>query len=128
MCDLFQNTEQKNIKIRCCEFEDIINRETTNLNKLVFGNHNNIKIDKFEYKLTQNKLKELLQCVYNWNGLKYTTKKLKTIQIYQDKARIWLNGRRSKIYNNTLFVEMIEKAIKVNLTKFIYYIQCFFLI
>ena len=59
------------------------------------------------------KMKEYISFIYEWNGLTSSSKIPTTYKNYQSKARNWLNGRRSKKYSNTLFVDMIESTYNV---------------
>ena len=76
-------------------------------------------IKEFEYKLNANKTKEYLQFIYEWSGLRYLENIPKSYKEYKNKARNWLNHRRRKVYNNTMFADMIRESIKVKCTLYL---------
>ena len=107
--------ERKNIEIRRKYFELLINEETVTFNKRVFHN-DHIKVNNlnnFKYDVNDIKMKENLNYIYKWKGLTSSASTSKTIKDYQNKSRNWLNGRRTKEYGNTLFIDMINNAIQV---------------
>ena len=65
------------------------------------------------YPLETNKMKEYLSYIYEWNGLTSSAKMPSTYKEYENKARNWLNGRRTKQYSDTLFVDMISSSLNV---------------
>lgn len=103
--------EEKNIKTRINEFERIINQETVNIDKRMFGDNDREYHFKFNYN--DNKMKEYLSYIYSWNGLTSKAKLPSTKQEYENKSRNWLNGRRSKQYGNNLYCDLISQAITV---------------
>lgn len=104
--------EEKNIESRIKEFEMLINEETTNVYKRIFGvNDHNDDIFKFSYN--EKKMKGYLSYVDKWKGLRLSEKIPLTKNEYQNKSRNWLNGRRSKQYGNDLYYDMITQAIEV---------------
>ena len=58
-------------------------------------------------------MKEYLSFIYSWNGLTSNAKLPSTHKEYQNKARNWLNGRRTKQYGNDLYYDMISQALTV---------------
>ena len=91
--------------------EILINECIKDVNKRLFGNDDN----EFKFKYNQihkEKMKEYTSYIHKWNGIA-TTNNPTTYKEYETKARNWLNGRRSKKYSDTLFVDMIESSLNV---------------
>ena len=104
--------------------ESAINETFCDVNKRLFGhnlisdNHNNDKIKshniEFKYPaISEDKMTEYLLYIHAWNGLSSSAKVPATYRNYENKARNWLNGRRSKTYSNSLYVDMIGSALNV---------------
>ena len=91
--------------------EILINECIKDVNKRLFGNEDN----KFKFKYNQinsEKMKEYTLYIHKWNGISARNNPT-TYREYETKARNWLNGRRSKKYSDTLFVDMIESSLNV---------------
>ena len=89
----------------------MINEETSNVYKRIFGDD---KKYNFKFDYNQDKLKqEYLSYIYEWNGLSSSAKSPSSKKEYQNKARNWLNGRRTKQYGNDLYYDMISQTITV---------------
>ena len=86
----------------------MINEETSNVYKRIFGDD---KKYNFKFDYNQDKLKqEYLSYIYEWNGLSSSAKSPSSKKEYQNKARNWLNGRRTKEYGNTFFYDMLYQC------------------
>ena len=113
--------EQRNIEIRCEELTEIINHTENTINQQLFGyqiQSQSIKNNdehKFEFLLKESEINKYLSYITKWNGLSKSSKTPTTYKDYQNKARNWLNGRRSKKYGGTLFSDMIIKCKNVKL-------------
>lgn len=108
--------EEKNINLRCKAFETIINEETINVSKQIFGKNEISENMRFRFMINNdNKMKEYLSYIYKWKGLTSSAKLPNTKKEYQNKARNWLNGRRTKQYGNDLYCDMIKQSFKVRI-------------
>lgn len=116
-----QIIEEKNINHRCKILESVINRSLQSINKRLFQ-QNKTDYTNFDYvhgKINAHKMKQYISYIYEWNGLTQASKIPTTYRKYQSKARNWLNGRRSKKYSNTLFVDMIQSVLNVEFYTYI---------
>ena len=111
---LFRDTqivEERNINHRCKTLESVINASLQNVNQQLFGNYTN---DQYICgPIPSEKMKEYISYIYEWKGLTSASKIPTTYREYQAKSRNWLNGRRSKKYSDTLFVDLIQSVINV---------------
>eukprot|EP01083_Nonionella_stella_P120308 360400_1 len=102
-------TEDKNVRIRWNAFATLINRETAHVTAQIFGNNDDNDI-QFACPINDTKMKAYLSYIYEWKGLTNSAQ-LPMIQTdYRKKARNWLNGRRHKLYGNSLYADMIRAA------------------
>lgn len=84
------------------------------INKEIFDEkQQNVDDEKFKYSLNEKEMKSCLSFIHSWNGLTSQSKIPSNFKNYRDKSRNWLNGRRSKVYGNTLFYDMICESQKV---------------
>eukprot|EP01083_Nonionella_stella_P120309 360401_1 len=101
-------TEENNVRIRWNAFAALINRETSHVTEQIFEtNDNDIQ---FTCAINDTKMKAYLSYIYQWKGLTSTAQTPITQSNYRKKSRNWLNGRRHKIYGNSLYADMIRSA------------------
>ena len=94
--------------------QSLINQTVNNVNKRLFGDSNNVSLLTFKYNsINKEEMKEYISYIHEWNGLTSTAKIPTTYKDYENKARNWLNGRRSKKYSNSLFYHMIQSTFNV---------------
>eukprot|EP01083_Nonionella_stella_P115310 341716_1 len=110
---LFQNTkclllniERQKAITRCHRWEELVNRVTIDLNTELFGcNHNSLT---FNCTLSKDEWNHVLRFIYEWKGLKPPAPD--AVSSYEHKSRNWANGRRARLFADTLFAIFISKS------------------
>ena len=90
-------------------------KELLGTDKDIDNEMKNVQTEDFVYTMSDAQIKKYLSYIHEWKGLTQSSVLPDNViyKDYQNKARNWLNGRRSKKYGNSLFYDMFLQCDQV---------------